>query len=221
MKFSSAIISAALLLLGGQECWSWLAAAGTSDLGVSQAEVEALVAAVGAGFRHIVPEGLDHIAFLLGLFFLSRHFPTLLLQVTLFTLAHSLTLGVVVTTGLAVPSQWVEVAVGLSIAAVALENFFPAQLQKLRLWLIALFGCIHGLAFAHNLVLLPVAQANPISALFGFNLGVELGQLTVIGTAYLLLCPWWSRVWYERRIVLPASVAIACIGLAWAIQRTF
>ena len=192
----------------------WL---GVARVGANEFEI--LMEGVGLGFRHILPEGLDHIAFLLGLFFLVRSFPGLLMQVTLFTLAHSLMLGVVIVTGLSVPLSWVEVAVGLSIAAVAMENFFPTRLQKLRPWLVIAFGAIHGLAFAHNLVLAPMMRANPMAALFGFNFGVELGQLAVIGTAYLLLHAWWSRAWYERRIAWAAAALIAISGVFWAVER--
>ena len=128
-----------LLLLTGQECWPWLLSLASTSPTVMQVFAES----VGSGLRHIVPDGLDHIIFLLGLFFLSRNFAGLLFQVTLFTLAHSLTLGVVVMTGLAAPEQWVEVAVGLSIAVVAIEGFFVNRaLTKLRPYLVALFGCM-------------------------------------------------------------------------------
>ena len=104
---------------------------------------------------------------------------------------------------------------------VAIEGFFVNRaLTKLRPYLVALFGCIHGLAFAHNLVVAPTTLANPIAALFGFNLGVELGQLVVVATAYLLLHPWWNRAWYQRRVALPACAVIATSGLAWAVQRS-
>ncbi len=101
----------------------------------------------------------------------------------------------------------------------AVESFFPERLVKLRPWLIALFGCIHGLAFAHTLVIAPATRVDPIAALFGFNLGVELGQLTVVALAYLVLHSWWSKVWYQRRVAVPACVCIAVSGLAWAVQR--
>lgn len=187
----------------------------------SLGDSDALLNAIGNGFSHIVPEGSDHVLFLLGLFFLSRSLPALLLQTTLFTLAHSFTLGVVVITGLALPMHWVEVAVGISIAVVVLENFFPAQLRPWRSYLVAIFGSIHGLAFAHNIILSPQAKENPIIRLLGFNVGVELGQLVVIGAACLCFQPLWSRGWYERRIAWPASITISLIGLAWALQRGF
>lgn len=221
MKLTAPVTLIVLLLVGGQELatWPWAGIAAVQRAGVMPSLVDALMQSIWAGFQHIIPDGLDHVAFLLGLFFLSRNLPTLLLQATLFTLAHSLTLGIVATTGLSVPAQWVEVAVALSIATVAAENFFPRRFRRLRSWMIAGFGCIHGLAFAHNLVLAPQMKWDPMAALFGFNLGVEFGQLAVIGIAWLVFHPWWSRSWYERRIALPASCAIALSGLIWALHR--
>lgn len=174
-----------------------------------------------SGFRHILPDGLDHLAFLVGLFFLARSLPALLAQVTLFTLAHSLTLGLVVLAGLTVEPHWVEIAVGLSIAALGLEGLLPrrAWLERLRWAFVPAFGLIHGLAFAHNLVREQALRRSPISALLGFNLGVELGQLVVIGALVLVFSPCWRRAWYTPRLARPALALIALSGLAWAVQR--
>lgn len=199
-----------LVVLGAQELLSL--ARGMLDL-------EVLGAELASGFRHIIPEGLDHIAFLLGLFFLSRAFPALLAQVTLFTLAHSLTLGLVVLTGFSFEPRWVEVAVGLSIAAVAMEGMFSRSLARWRWLLVIAFGMIHGLAFAHNLVQEEGIRRSPVSALFGFNLGVELGQLVVVGALMLVFSPWWRRPWYRVRVALPALACTALCGLFWAVQR--
>ena len=199
-----------LVLLGSQDVLPMLA--GPFDLHVFGQELQ-------AGFRHIVPEGLDHLAFLAGLFFLSQSLPALLLQTTLFTLAHSFTLGLVVLLGLDVPERWVEVAVGLTLAALALEGFFPERLRRWRGLTVALFGAIHGLAFAHNLRLAGSLQASPLAALFGFNLGVELGQLAVIGALLLAFSRWWDRAWYRPRLAQPALAAVALAGLGWALAR--
>ncbi len=172
-----------------------------------------------SGFQHILPDGFDHLAFILGLFFLSRTLPVLLVHTTLFTLAHSLMLGLVVLTGLAVPSRWVEIAVGLSIALLALEGLHPTRLERWRPLMILLFGGIHGLAFAHSLVQAEIIRRSPVASLFGFNLGVELGQLTVIAVLALVFSRWWQRAWYQPRICLPALSLIALAGLHWAWER--
>ena len=172
-----------------------------------------------SGFQHILPEGLDHMAFILGLFFLSRTLTTLLLQTTLFTLAHSLMLGVVILVGLEVPSRWVEIGVGLSIALLGLEGLYPTKLERWRPLMIFLFGCIHGLAFAHSLVQAENIRQSPLSALFGFNLGVEFGQLALIAILVVIFSPWWQKAWYRHRISLPALSLISLSGLHWAWER--
>ncbi|HEY1083246.1 MAG TPA: HupE/UreJ family protein [Prosthecobacter sp.] len=171
------------------------------------------------GFRHIVPEGPDHMALIIGLFFLSRTLPALLIQTTLFTLAHSAMLGIVIFTGLEVPVRWVEIAVGLSIAALAAESFLPGKLERWRPLTLLIFGGIHGLAFAHSLVQAQNIRSSPVSALFGFNLGIELGQLALIGLLLLVFAPWWKRVWYQRRICQPVLLLISLCGLHWAWER--
>lgn len=199
-----------LLLLGLQDVLPLLAS--SFDLTIFADETL-------TGFRHILPEGLDHMAFILGLFFLSRELPTLLLQTTLFTLAHSLVLGLVVFTGLQVPVHAVELGVGLSIALLGLEGLRPALLQRWRPLMILTFGGIHGLAFAHSLVQAENIRRSPLSALFGFNLGVELGQLTLILALVLLFSPWWQRTWYHPRVRQPALALITLSGLHWAWAR--
>ena len=99
---------------------------------------------------HSLPQGLDHILFILGLFFLSRSFPALLFQMTLFTLAHSLTLGLSIYSVVSVPPQVVEVAIALSIAFIAIENLFRDDLSRWRPAVVFCFGLIHGLGFAHS-----------------------------------------------------------------------
>jgi hypothetical protein len=212
MKTLTPVAATTLLLaLGSHEL---LAAAGRWDTAVFGDQFL-------SGFRHILPDGLDHLAFLVGLFFLARSFPALLAQVTLFTLAHSLTLGLVVLAGLAVEPHWVEIAVGLSIAVLGLEGLLPHRswLERLRWLLVPVFGLIHGLAFAHNLVREETLRHSPVAALLGFNLGVELGQLAVIGALVMVFSPCWRRAWYTPRLARPALALIALSGLAWAVQR--
>lgn len=174
---------------------------------------------LASGFRHILPDGLDHMAFIVGLFFLSRTLPVLLVQTTLFTLAHSLMLGLIVLTGLVVSPHWVEIGVGLSIAMLGVEGLYPTRLERWRPLMIFLFGGIHGLAFAHNLVQAENIRQSPIPALFGFNAGVELGQFVLILGLVIVFSPWWQRAWYRPRICLPALSLIALSGFHWAWQR--
>lgn len=212
MKSLTTLVATVLLLaLGSHELRT---AVGTFDVAVLGDQLL-------SGFQHIVPDGLDHLAFLVGLFFLARSFPALLGQVTLFTLAHSLTLGLVVLAGLAVEAHWVEIAVGLSIAALGLEGLLPrrAWLERLRWCLVPAFGLIHGLAFAHNLIRDEALRRSPAAALLGFNLGVELGQLVVIVALVAVFSPCWRQAWYTPRLARPALAGVAFCGLAWAVQR--
>ena len=179
-----------------------------------------MTAAVGSGFRHIVPDGPDHIAFLLGLFFLSRQLWPLLWQITLFTVAHSLALGLILYGLPAIPPRMIETAVALSIAFIAIENLFSEKPGRWRPWVVFVFGWIHGLAFAHTFSDRPLTRGEIIPSLFGFNLGVELGQLVVIGSALLVFGGAWDQPWYRHRVAIPASVVIALSGLGWAIQRS-
>jgi hypothetical protein len=172
------------------------------------------------GFSHILPHGLDHILFILGLFLLTREFGVLLFQMTLFTLAHSLTLGLSLYGFLSVPMQAVEVAIALSIAFIAIENLFCEKLSRWRPWMVFAFGLIHGLGFAHSFEETIVSSSDFLPALFSFNLGIEFGQLAVIGIAYAAVALWWNRDCYRASIARPASAVIAASGLYWAVERS-
>lgn len=176
---------------------------------------------VGMGFTHILPGGRDHILFILGLFLLARDAFTLLVQITLFTIAHSLTLGLSLVGWVSLPTQWVEVAIALSIAFIAVENLFQNKLSKWRPWMVFGFGLIHGLGFAHTFQETSVDAASLMPALFSFNVGIELGQLAVVGMAFALVAAWWRREDYALIISRPASAVIALVGLYWAIERSF
>ena len=172
------------------------------------------------GFLHIVPEGLDHILFVLGLVLLSRRLRPLLAQVTCFTVAHTVSLGLSASGLVSLPSSIVEPAIALSIVYVAVENILRRDLERSRLILVFAFGLLHGLGFAGVLAELGLPRTQFFTALFSFNLGVEAGQLTVIAAALLLAAlPFGRRDWYRRRVVVPASAAIAAVGLFWSVQR--
>src|SRR6185369_628571 len=164
------------------------------------------------GYTHILPQGTDHILFVLGIFLLSARWRSILLQVSTFTIAHSITLGLTMYGVVSLPARIVEPMIALSIAYVALENFVTSELKPWRLALVFSFGLLHGMGFAGVLKALGLPRSEFLTALLTFNLGVEGGQLTVIGIA--CLCVIWFRHhnWYHRRIVVPASMVIAAIG---------
>jgi hydrogenase/urease accessory protein HupE len=171
------------------------------------------------GFEHILPEGLDHILFVLGLFLLCRAWKPILIQVTTFTAAHTITLAVATLGYVSVDPKIVEPVIAASIAIVALENIFRPTYGKFRLLLVFIFGLIHGLGFAQRLIDERIPEGSVISALLGFNVGVELGQLAVIGLA--VAATFWIKdeAKYRRWVVIPASALIALAGIAWAYQR--
>lgn len=171
------------------------------------------------GYTHILPKGLDHILFVLGIFLLSPRWKTMLLQVTAFTVAHSITLGLSIYGIVSLPSRIVEPLIALSIACVAIENLLTRELKPWRLALVFMFGLLHGLGFAGVLRELGLPREEFLTALVTFNLGVEGGQLTVIAAALVVVAPFMRKGWYRQRVVIPASLVIAAIGLYWTVAR--
>jgi hypothetical protein len=172
------------------------------------------------GFTHIVPGGLDHVLFVLGIYLLSGRARSVLWQVSAFTVAHSITLGLSMYGIVAVSPRIVEPLIALSIAYVAIENIFLSELKSWRVGLVFCFGLLHGMGFAGALKELGLPRSEFVTALVTFNAGVEAGQLAVIGTAFALVG--WScahRDWYRSRIVVPASMLIACTAVYWTVQR--
>jgi len=172
------------------------------------------------GFTHILPNGLDHMLFVLGIFLLSGRARSVLFQVSAFTVAHSITLGLSMYGVVTVSPRIVEPLIAVSIAYVALENVFLSELKSWRVALVFCFGLLHGMGFAGALRELGLPRSEFVTALVTFNVGVEAGQLAVIGAAFLLVgWHYANRTWYRSRIVVPASSLIACTAVYWTIQR--
>jgi hypothetical protein len=177
-----------------------------------------LVMYLRLGFHHIVPEGTDHILFVLGLFFLGITWRKLLAQTTVFTVAHATTLFLSTYGIFSLPSKYVEPAIALSIAFIALENVFSPRLGIGRLAVVFSFGLIHGLGFASSLKGVPFPGHQFMVALLGFNFGVDAGQLFIILLAFLTVGWFRNRLWFRARIAIPCSIAIAAAGVFWAVQ---
>lgn len=178
-----------------------------------------LVTYLREGFVHVLPLGLDHILFVLGLFLLSRTWRPLLLQVTTFTLAHSVTLALATLGWVHVRGSIVEPIIALSIAAVALENIFHPRYTPWRLLVVFTFGLVHGLGFASALQDLDLPTSSLAVGLVGFNLGVEGAQLAVIALAFFATSWLRDAARYRRCIVIPGSALIALTGIYWAVRR--
>ncbi|WP_375435582.1 HupE/UreJ family protein [uncultured Hymenobacter sp.] len=174
------------------------------------------------GFTHILPLGLDHILFVLSIFFLEPRLKPVLWQATAFTVAHSITLGLAIYGFIAPPEAVVEPVIALSILFVAIENIVVNQLNPWRVVVVFGFGLIHGLGFASALTGLGLPRSMFFESLISFNVGVELGQTAVILLAWLLVGRWFSqKSWYKQRIVIPASVAIGLVAAYWTVERVF
>jgi len=173
------------------------------------------------GFTHILPKGLDHILFVLGLYLLSTRLKPLLIQVTSFTIAHSITLGLSIYGIFSLPPSIVEPLIALSIAYVAIENVMTSELHAWRPVVVFGFGLLHGMGFAGVLHEIGMPRSEFLTALIAFNVGVELGQLAVITLAFVLTGLWLrNKPWYRKRFVVPASLLIAAVGLYWTVERT-
>lgn len=174
------------------------------------------------GYTHILPLGLDHILFVLSLFLLNPKLKPILLQATAFTVAHTITLGLAMYGVIKPPTNIVEPVIALSILYVALENIFTTKLKASRIGIVFLFGLIHGMGFASALTQLGLPKNAYFSSLIMFNIGVELGQITVILAAYFLLGKLFSnKPYYRKYIVIPLSIIIAAIALYWTVERVF
>jgi len=206
--------------------WQWLKndksseAMSLTEIVADQPLYQTVISYVVIGFEHILPKGLDHILFILGLFLFGVAFKPLLWQVTMFTVAHTLTLGLAMNGVIDLPANIVEPLIALSIAYVGIENIFAKRLNNSRLLLVFLFGLLHGLGFASVLADFGMPENAFVTALISFNVGVEIGQLTIILAAFLLVGYWFGKKpWYKNVIAKPASLAIALIAFYWFIQR--
>lgn len=205
----------------------YIAGGGTSPViplagGAAQSALQVFAAYIPVGFDHILPKGLDHILFVLGLFFLSARLRPLLWQISAFTLAHTVTLALGATGKVQVNPDIVEPLIAATIVFVAVENVFSRRLHRWRVLLVFGFGLLHGLGFASVLGEFGLPDQQFFAALFGFNVGVELGQITVILVAFLTVGVWFrNKWWYRGRIAIPASVVIALIGTYWFVERVF
>jgi len=175
---------------------------------------------VVAGYKHILPRGMDHILFILGLYLFSLRIRPLLWQVTMFTLAHTITLGLAVYGVLQVPSAVVQPLIALSIAYVGIENIWHRKLEKSRLALVFGFGLLHGIGFASMLSDFGMPKNAFATALVSFNVGVELGQVSIIFGAWVLTGLWFGRRdWYRPVLATPVSLMISLVALLWFWDR--
>lgn len=174
------------------------------------------------GYTHILPQGFDHILFVVGLCLLSNKVKVILWQATAFTVAHSITLAMSMKNLIVAPSAVVEPIIALSILFVAIENLLLTELKPWRILLVFAFGLVHGMGFASSLNEIGLPRNKFAISILSFNVGVELGQITVILAVFLLVIfPLGKTPGYRKKVVFPLSIIIALIALYWTVQRVF
>jgi hypothetical protein len=182
---------------------------------------EVIVAYLISGFDHILPKGLDHILFVIGLCFYAPGFIQILWQVSAFTVAHTLTLAMASAGLMTPPGSVIEPLIALSIAYIAVENIFPQARLVWRPAVIFLFGLLHGFGFASVLAEFGLPFGQFIVALISFNIGVELGQLVVVAACISGIMVWTRhKSWYQSAVATPISAFVGLVGLYWLIERT-
>jgi hypothetical protein len=190
------------------------------DQAVKRSLSALVVEYIELGFTHIIPRGLDHIIFILGLTLISKRLIDLVIQVTAFTVAHSVTLALGLYGVLELPSSIVEPLIAASIIYIAVENIWHHKVNRSRALVVFAFGLLHGLGFAGVLTELGLPERDFVVGLLSFNAGVELGQLAIILVAYLSVGIWVLRYpWYQSRVAVPLSLLIGIIGCYWFVER--
>jgi HupE / UreJ protein len=179
--------------------------------------------------------GFDHVLFLISLLlpavlcwqagqWMPQHSLRLALWevfkiVTAFTIAHSITLSLAVLDLISLPSRWVESVIAASVLLAALHNLYPVI--HTRLWVMTfVFGLIHGLGFASVLIDLGLPGQSLVIALAGFNLGVEVGQIVIVGLFVPLAFLLRRTLFYQRYILKAGSIIIALIACIWLVERS-
>ena len=175
---------------------------------------------ISLGFEHILPKGLDHILFVLALFLLNSKLSILLWQVTAFTLAHSITLGLSSYGVISLSPLLVEPLIAASIVYIGIENLVVKSLKPGRILVVFIFGLLHGFGFASMLLDLGLPDSDFFMALMSFNIGVELGQISVLLMAFFIVKFLQLKpINYRTYVVIPFSLLISAVALFWFIQR--
>ncbi|QKQ24752.1 HupE/UreJ family protein [Candidatus Ruthia endofausta] len=205
--------------------WRWLRNGAPSDMiDINYPEpmttMQRMLQFVSIGFDHVIPLGWDHILFIIGTALSSLVWRRLLLLVSAFTLAHTLTLGLAMLGIVEISGRIIEPLIAFSIAYVAIENLLPNQSIKRKSIIVFLFGLVHGLGFASMLKGFKMSSDNFLTTLISFNVGVELAQIVIVSSVVLILFFIKSlNLDYKKIAIIPTSIVIALIGSWWGINR--
>lgn len=172
------------------------------------------------GFTHIIPEGIDHVLFIIGICLINTKLKSIIYQASAFTFAHTIALALSMKNIIVAPSPIIEPVIALSIVFVAVENLLLSELKPWRILLVFLFGLIHGLGFASALNEIGLPPDKFFTSILLFNAGVEVCQVLIIALIFsLLINPLKNKPWYRMRIVYPISVFIALVSSYWFVER--
>lgn len=199
----------------------------SQEFALSNAQPTAPAAIIGkylwSGIIHIVPAGLDHILFVVGLLAYGMYARGLIFQISLFTAAHTMTLAAASFGWLSIPATIVEPLIALSIAWIGVENIIKrsAQVTTARSVVVFAFGLLHGLGFASVLSDFGLPQGAFLVGLLSFNLGVEVGQLMIVIPIFcMLLALRLTDRQFRQIFQIPVSAIISAIGAFWFLERT-
>jgi hypothetical protein len=205
--------------------WQWLREGNSSGIiDINHTEpvgmLKRFIEFVKIGFDHVIPLGWDHILFIIGMALSSLFWNRLLVLVSSFTLAHTLTLGLAMFGLVEISPRIIEPLIAFSIAYVAIENLLIKQSIKRKTLVVFIFGLIHGLGFASMLKNFEMTSEYFLTTLIGFNIGVELAQIVIIFTVVAVLIILRALKFnYRQLAVIPTSIIIALIGFYWGIER--
>jgi hypothetical protein len=178
------------------------------------------------GFQHILPQGMDHVLFVVALYLNARNWPSLFLQVTTFTLAHTITLGLASTGLISAPMEIIEPLIAVSITVLAIEAILLKSGTAWRLPVIFAFGLLHGLGFG-SVMKVYLENADLSAGLVGITIGVEFGHLAVlVATGIVAFAVQYALKaanrpgLYRPAFVIPVAALIALVGIYWTLQRT-
>jgi hydrogenase/urease accessory protein HupE len=172
------------------------------------------------GYKHILPLGLDHILFIVSLVLLSSNIRQLIWLSTVFTIGHCITLGLAMFGIFGISPNIVEPLIAVSIIYVAIENIFSKKIKTSSFILVFAFGLLHGMGFAGALTEIGLPQNAYLTSLFMFNIGVELGQITVIFITFLLIKKIKNTpIFNWSKITVYCSSAIIVISTYWFFER--
>jgi AraC-like DNA-binding protein len=205
--------------------WRWLRNGQSSGLvelnqKIERSTMQRFLEFIVIGFDHVIPLGWDHILFIIGMALSTLMWRHLLLLVSTFTLAHTLTLGLAMLGLIEITPRIIEPLIAFSISYVAIENLFNSASLFSRNLVVFAFGLIHGLGFASMLKDFEMNDYNFMTTLIGFNVGVELAQIIIVITIFGgLLSLKNLKLNYRKVAIIPISILISLVGFWWGVER--